>query len=71
MEPVNFNSESAQNLYMSCRDGDLKRVKELIDQNVSVYGDNLLTAIQNEHESVANLLLDVYERDLEGSEIMN
>lgn len=67
MDSVNvLFEETEMNFHQSCFEGNLKRVKEFIHQNVSIYdGDNLLLTIQSKKKAVANLLLDVYERDLE------
>lgn len=64
--------EPLQDIYESCHDGNLRRVKHLVEvENVNIYKVNhdfktpLSMAISSKNQVVANLLLDVYERDLE------
>lgn len=59
-------------LFRYCAHGNEVKVKELLDQNVNIYstfGDGykfvpLFIALHSKNETLGNLLLDIYERDL-------
>lgn len=65
--------ESAGDLFKFCAAGEVEKVKQLITENVNIYEHlekgftftSLLVALTVKNEIIANLLLDIYERDLE------
>jgi ankyrin repeat protein len=72
-EKTNHESfdEATRNLYNNCYNGNIKSVNELIEQHVNIYKPQndfmtpLQVAIFKNKLVIVNLLLDIYERDLE------
>lgn len=68
------NISDSNELFKLCEAGDYEKVKTLVlEQNVNIYkragGDfsfvSLFVALQSKNQEIVNLLLDVYESDLE------
>jgi ankyrin repeat protein len=68
-----LDRETSSEIFKVCLDGEVEKVRSLVNDNVNIYQylmpnykiTPLFVTLPNKHEEIANLLLDVYECDLE------